>query len=61
MKRLAVALVCASLLAACATGDKDGISSLDDPKFVSWYKAATYYAPPVHHPMRSAGLQQWLD
>ena len=44
MKRLAIAPVCASLLAACATDDKDGITSLDDPKFVSWYKAASPYA-----------------
>lgn len=44
MKRLAVAFVCAALLAACATSDKSDITSLDDPKFISWYKAASPYA-----------------
>ncbi|HAT08186.1 MAG TPA: hypothetical protein DCS39_02900 [Rhodobiaceae bacterium] len=41
MKHGTVTLVCASLLAACATDGKDDISSLDDPKFVSWYEAAS--------------------
>ncbi|MCH1542528.1 MAG: hypothetical protein L7U45_05690 [Alphaproteobacteria bacterium] len=45
MKRLAIMLISASLVSACATDNKDGdISSLDDPKFVSWYKAASPYA-----------------
>jgi len=43
MRRRAVTLVCASLLAACATDGKDDISSLYDPKIVSWYEAASPY------------------
>ena len=45
MKRAAILVLCAALLGACATRDKNGdIRSLDDPKFVSWYKAASPYA-----------------
>ena len=44
MKRLATVFVCAALLAACATRNEDSVTSLDDPKFVTWYKAATPYA-----------------
>lgn len=44
MKRAATVLLCAALLAACAGRDNDAVSSLDDPKFISWYKAATPYA-----------------
>jgi hypothetical protein len=43
MKRLATVFVCAALLTACATRNEDSVTSLDDPKFVAWYKTATPY------------------
>ena len=49
MKPAAIVLVCAALLtgplASCAARkDSAEIDSIDDPKFISWYKAATPYA-----------------
>ena len=42
-------MVCAAFISACASRhdsrhDSQDPASLDDPKFVSWYKAATPYA-----------------
>ena len=45
MRRALALLMCATLLTACASRESDGdITSLDDPKFVSWYKTASPYA-----------------
>jgi hypothetical protein len=46
MKRVLALAVCAALVNACAAkpNDEDGFQSIDDPKFVSWYKAAPPYA-----------------
>lgn len=45
MKRLAIALVCAGLLAGCVSNKtvEGDIQSIDDPEFTAWYKTATPY------------------
>ncbi len=46
MKRVLALAVGAALVTACAAkpNDEGGVQSIDDPKFVSWYKAASPYA-----------------
>jgi len=45
MRRVATAILCTCLLAACATRQsaETDIQSIDDPQFVAWYKTATPY------------------